>query len=307
MKKTDFPARISLKQILIERNDKPHWKFLRSISIGFNQKIYVLFSKEEYGEDLGFMELELNWETGTVISSAFYELGSFQLFGRAIELHYLGKELLLFNPRCIWSDETGYENNNAVIIDWQGNVRKSFNMGDGIENCHILHDGRIAVSYFDEGVFGSSIATNGVLVFDKSGKILWKNTHDVYDCYAMNVDEDDNLWYYYYDDFLLVKTNLEKEQIFHPSIEGASVFCISTDGKSIVFEGGYDEHDRYYYAAIGKDELGMFYPLGFALQNKPMEDLEQMQAIVRSSKFLFFDEKSRKGECWIYPTEIKSI
>ena len=35
--------------------------------------------------------------------------------------------------------------------------------------------------------------------------------YSIYDCYAISLDEEENLWFYYYDEFRLVRTNFKED------------------------------------------------------------------------------------------------
>ena len=62
------------------------------------------------------------------------------------------------------------ERRGAVgLYDRAGVCRRSLDLGDGSEDVQTTPDGRIWVSYFDEGVFGRTIAKEGVVCFDLSG------------------------------------------------------------------------------------------------------------------------------------------
>jgi hypothetical protein len=88
---------------------------------------------------------------------------------------------------------------------------QSLTLGDAINDVQTTSDGRIWVSYFDEGVFGSGICSNGLVCFDSSGTDQFRFSEfanqnglpPIDDCYALNVGDD--VWLSYYSDFPLVK------------------------------------------------------------------------------------------------------
>ena len=102
---------------------------------------------------------------------------------------------------------------HATIYDAKGALRFVVELGDAIESIQTVADGRIWVSYFDEGVFGGGIGRQGLVCFDSSGKHLFKyaefaETNDlpmICDCYALNVDASGDVWLNYYTDFPLVR------------------------------------------------------------------------------------------------------
>ena len=97
------------------------------------------------------------------------------------------------------------------ICDQAGNVTRTLNLGDASEHVQTTPDGYIWVGYFDEGVFGNGIGSNGLVCFDSGGVPIFKYTefakqHDlpfIDDCYTLNVIES-SVWVSYYSDFPLV-------------------------------------------------------------------------------------------------------
>ena len=56
---------------------------------------------------------------------------------------------------------------------------------------------------------------------------LWKNEkYSIYDCYAISLDEEENLWFYYYDEFRLVRTNVKEDFVFELPIEGSGALDV---------------------------------------------------------------------------------
>jgi len=102
---------------------------------------------------------------------------------------------------------------HASFHDASGASRSKVELGDAIESIQTTTDGRIWVSYFDEGVFGNGIGRQGLVCFDSSGNGLFKyaefaeqnNLPMICDCYALNVDASGDVWLNYYMDFPLVR------------------------------------------------------------------------------------------------------
>jgi hypothetical protein len=138
-----------------------------------------------------------------------------------------------------------------LIIDEKGATGKKLCFGDGIENCITTEDGSIIVSYFDEGVFGNNgwskpIGSSGLIVWDAEGNIIWENEkYSIYDCYAINTDSGNRLWFYYYDSFDLVCTDFRSDIVMHPDISGSSAFALSATQQKIIFSGGYEDPSFY--------------------------------------------------------------
>lgn len=154
----------------------------------------------------------------------------------------IGDNILLSGARChLYTDEIAEK--NALIITKAGEVISEICFGDGIEHVIVTPDNRIITSYFDEGIFGNygwdnPIGCNGLIVWNDKGDILWEaSKYPIYDCYAMNVDDEYNLWFYYYDEFKLVKTNYRKDIVYQPEISGSGAFLITKNGRCLIFDG----------------------------------------------------------------------
>jgi hypothetical protein len=100
----------------------------------------------------------------------------------------------------------------ATVHDAHGYIRGSFDLGDASEDLQTTPDGQIWVSYFDEGVFGSGIGSQGLVCFDKTGLPVFRygefaeknGLPMICDCYAMNVAPEGDVWINYYTDFPMV-------------------------------------------------------------------------------------------------------
>ena len=62
-------------------------------------------------------------------------------------------EVLLVGARCHY--RKGDPEQNAIVCSPEGEIVRSFVLGDGINDVQTTSDGMIWVSYFDEGVFGN--------------------------------------------------------------------------------------------------------------------------------------------------------
>jgi hypothetical protein len=171
-------------------------------------------------------------------------------------------EVLLVGSRCHYRE--GDPEQNAVVFDENGNVQRRFVLGDGINALETTADGRIWVSYFDEGVFGNygwdkPMGSSGLICFDPSGQIVWEFTppdgfDTICDCYAMNVT-DGTVWACYYSEFPLVKID-SKSRVrgWKNEISGANALAV--DDKRVLLWGGYgDNHSRCVVQEFGDKEL----------------------------------------------------
>lgn len=163
-------------------------------------------------------------------------------------------------------DKCAYRENgpdqNAWIVSRDGAVLSRFCLGDGIQDCVVKKDGTIITSYFDEGVFGNygwdePLGACGLIAWTSEGTPLWKNeNYSIYDCYAISLDEEENLWFYYYDEFRLVRTNFKEDFVFELPIEGSGAFSVAPSGNTFLFQGGYQQRDKFYFLTAHGDHLG---------------------------------------------------
>jgi|GEM_PF-4561345 len=108
---------------------------------------------------------------------------------------------------------------NAWIIDPKGGeILNAFSVGDGVQDVLVLKN-FIAVSYFDEGIFGSpqGLSIEGLSIFSHNGTYLWgymssiNNAVDIADCYAMCPLAPNRLAFCAYTHFEWVELDLENQ------------------------------------------------------------------------------------------------
>jgi hypothetical protein len=138
----------------------------------------------------------------------------------------------------------------AKILDAQAEQVGVLNLGDAIEDLQTTSDNRIWVSYFDEGVFGGGIGSNGLVCFDAAGDVKCEFAKlaeisalpHVDDCYALNVCNE-HVWLSYYSDFPLIRLkdfHLDKVwKSFGPikafAVRGDELFCVTAYGTRSLF------------------------------------------------------------------------
>lgn len=220
-------------------------------SIGNDEKIYLLFA-EKTSERINGMFVPTTSNTkykALVLTVDWYNNGKWGTelldFGTIKQnIHYLqpiGENYLLVGAR------TKAKDNNALIVDKYKNIIKQFYLADAIEQCIVDKQNNIITSYFDEGVFGNEpISASGLVKWSENGKVIWQNSkYDIFDCYAINIDEKNNLWFYYYTEFLLVKTNYINDETYQPDISGCSNFLFNQSQTAILFDKGYSKHNKF--------------------------------------------------------------
>lgn len=156
-------------------------------------------------------------------------------------------EILLICGRSSYRNENEIDK-NARIYNVKGELLRDFVVGDGIQDVQVDIDGNVWTSYFDEGIFGNygwnePIGSPGLICWNKDGKKIWEfepidGLNYMADCYAMNIDSDNNIWFYYYTEFPLAKLDNSKQiKFWTTSIEGSSSLNISD--KRILMGGAY--------------------------------------------------------------------
>ena len=240
---------------------------LSDFSVGWDQKIHLLFKQTaelqdkitaKTPADYTVVELKMDWTGGEILDMAVFPLGRLKF-----QFHYLraiGEDFLLFRARCAYR-ENGPDQ-NAWIVSRDGAVLSRFCLGDGIQDCVVKKDGTIITSYFDEGVFGNygwdePLGACGLIAWTPEGTPLWKNEkYPIYDCYAISLDEEENLWFYYYNEFRLVRTNFKEDAVFELPIEGSGAFSVAPSGDTFLFQGGYQKHGKFYFLTAQGGRLG---------------------------------------------------
>lgn len=158
-----------------------------------------------------------------------------------------------------YSDEN--EKENLFVMDLDGAITHSFHAGMDIENIAVGKEG-VWVSYFYKGVMGAGISTEGLVLFDVTGKILFRYRSDlldrpeILDCYAICKGKGSTIWIFPYTDFPLVLVNPKERTSRSYSIpeklRGSHGLCIK--GKFAYFFDPYNTDQQLYQLEIGKQE-----------------------------------------------------
>lgn len=190
---------------------------------------------------------------------------------------------------------------NLYILSTDGIKQNSFNCGDGIEDIVVSNDG-IWISYFDEGVFGSGISTEGLVLFNHDGTPLFKYHNDLLnmpyidDCYAMCNGKAHSVWIFPYSDFPLVNVNLLTKSIqsykVPKKLHGSHAICIR--GKFGYFYDRYNSNGELYCWEIGSKQPQLIGKLSGRTRGLDISE---------SHHFLSFDESKIKLYKIINPNE----
>lgn len=297
-------------QKYIMDNDLSSYRFV-DFSVGNDDKIYCLF-EENIPERIDGMfvsttnnsryraaSLTVDWLSGEIYSSDFLDFG-IQKFNY-YSLQPIGENFLLLGARA-YLYKNGETDKNALIIDKHGNRINEFCFGDGIESCLIDSQNNIITSYFDEGVFGNNgwdnpIGRSGIIKWSDTGEKLWENnSHDICDCYAINIDDEDALWFYYYREFNLVKTDYISETVYNPQIKGCNGFLLSKKQQALLFQKGYHE-SGFCIMEINDNKLSKPKDCDIIFNNEP---IFTEQFAFRSSKSVFLSKGNMYFLDWIY-------
>ncbi|MFV0481501.1 MAG: hypothetical protein ACK5LP_05915 [Campylobacteraceae bacterium] len=257
-------------------------------SVYDEQAINIFFRNKDWRSeaiDFKVLSISVDFFKGDIFGVEIYEIGK-----QTRKLWHFKefKDGYLFLGANV-TQENNYHEVNAIIYDKSFQLQNEFSLGNGVEDILINRKNEIVVSYCDEGVYGDfGVSSHGVVKFSTSGELLWVNTkHRIDDCYAINFDSDENLWFYYYDDFYLIKTNFEKESIYDPNITGSKTFMLNKKIDKIIMDKGYDKHDKFVVKSIKEGKFDKGEEVLFAC--KDIEIKPQTYLFYKSS-ILFVDK-----------------
>lgn len=171
----------------------------------------------------------------------------------SIKLHY---------PIVRWSDKdrivicnprVDSKEDNVFILNLAGTILDSFNCGDGVEDIEVGKEG-IWISYFDEGVFGDGLSTEGLVLFSFTGDVIFRYHTDllerpgIADCYAISKGEGSSIWLFPYTDFPLIQVFPDRREIHSykvpDKVHGSKAICVR--GNYAYFNGGYNANGKGY-------------------------------------------------------------
>ncbi len=265
-----------------------HYDFVDS-TVGFNQCLYLLFSKENaltdankkteihFTYDYVVFECEVDWDNQQIVACTNYHYHSLLMNYHFIRL--VENDMMLVGRRCQYRNSSGAEH-NVLFINRDTQQFQTYCFGDGIETVAVTKSGHIYTAYCDEGIFGSNgweapIGASGLAKWNKQGERLFENDCRKYlidSCYAIAVDSQDDLWFYYYSDFNLVHLSQTNAQTFKQPLIGASSLGISNDLKIVLFGGGYHDSNVYQFKR-GKHKLHQKRLVHFIFNHRMLQDI----------------------------------
>ncbi|WP_134684386.1 hypothetical protein [Brevibacillus migulae] len=160
-------------------------------------------------------------------------------------------EFLVVSARSHKYKDDSYDCNGKVF-SINGELKREFLLGDGIQDLAVNSDGTIWTSYFDEGVFGNygwdkPVGSAGLLAWNMAGEKRFAYDGEagtIEDCYALNAANDHDTWFYFYSDFHLVRlTDFRVTANYECPIQGSDGFAVYDQW--FLFRGGYGKRDVY--------------------------------------------------------------
>lgn len=151
---------------------------------------------------------------------------------------------------------------NAIIIDYHGNIQTKFNIGTYI-NTIIINEDKIIVSYFDQGVLdGNGPDTDALAVFNLKGMQIFgfnSSTLDrqLIDCYCVANLGNNKIVFNGYGNFLLQELDLNTMKIIPhetpPLCIGAT--SLSTKADDLIFHSTYKDKTSFFVWNLQSDEV----------------------------------------------------
>jgi hypothetical protein len=150
-------------------------------------------------------------------------------------------------------DSRNDKSDNGHIYNFTGQKLKSFLAGDGIEDI-IIHNDKVVITYFDEGVFGDGGPNNdGVAIFDFSGKQIFgfnsiaKYGH-IADCYCICKHNKTHVLFYAYTDLKVYELNLDtlKIVVYETPNDFSGTSSISSKQDKIYFHSSYNDKQSFF-------------------------------------------------------------
>jgi hypothetical protein len=151
---------------------------------------------------------------------------------------------------------------NAHLFDRQGQFVRSWSVGTAIADVQTAPNGKIWVSYIDEGALGGDeLSRQGLTCFNSRGELKFGfndargDLGPIYDCYALNVVDKRETWLFYYAQFSIVQLRDKKvHRILPPTAEmiGSGAFAVSDS--RLLFTGGYRNENQLFWRDAARDE-----------------------------------------------------
>jgi hypothetical protein len=142
----------------------------------------------------------------------------------------------------------------------------------------VTSDG-IWISYFDQGVYGEGISTQGLVLFKTSGEVLYRFRTDkkigviIDDCYAICPGENGEIWLFPYYDFPIVRLHYKNNEtdVIETAERLHGATAIAVHEQQAYFHGTYDNQNAILFAPLD----------GQAIQNKDIGEKGSVRGNLR--------------------------
>ena len=181
-----------------------------------------------------------------------------------------------------------------LIISRDGRILKILYAGEYVADQVVCKDG-IWFSYYDEGIFGGGIETEGLLLKDLSGKTLFRyhsdllDRPDIDDCNAICKGKGRELWLFPYPTFQLVAIDPRKRGLWlfnvPETVHGSSGLCVR--GAYAYFYSPYDSNGKLYQLKIGTSQLELLGTFSGRLRGMPPSEQAHFISIEESAVKLY--------------------
>jgi len=213
-------------------------------------------------------------------------------------------KVLVAGTRCAWYAEGEFDL-NGIVVDPVTGTHERILLGDGISRVNVDRQGRIWVSYFDEGIFGNfgwgnpgplPIGAAGLACFSETGEKLWEFEGNIADCYALNVSGSEAFAYYYTEFPICRVSGSFRVTSWGTELRGCRHLAVS--GSQVLLSGQYDDPPGTgYLGVLDGDALKDVQPVRLVLPNA--SPLPTLRLLGRGQHLLYF------GDDAIYRTTVK--
>lgn len=169
---------------------------------------------------------------------------------------------LVVGARC--THHASGPENNALVIDRDGQVVREGCLGDGIEHLMVAPDDTVWTGYFDEGIFGNRgwetgsrsrepLGSDGVVAWSADfEKLQGAGISVVADVYALNVGAE--TWACTYPDFPLLRMGDGTARLI-PTHRLDGVRGLAASGDRVGLIGSYDDPLRWVCGRVDGDRF----------------------------------------------------
>ena len=202
--------RIDYKQIFNKYNLLEYFAFA---NIGNDGGIYISSSgdiRNKYKRENKIVHISVDWNSGAVENVELLD------FSRNFDLVYSAQPIddkyYVCGKLLMPSKDTIENFFLAYVVDKNGNVIRE------VKNSGLLDSKNRAVTgYFDEQIYdGTERYINGLYMYDDHGNTLWENkTYNIANCYYLDIDDKDNIWFYPDNKLVKVDTNNNFEYSYY--------------------------------------------------------------------------------------------